>query len=191
MIPESLILKTDTRGRVRTPVAQREGLLDAFERSGLSGMKFAALHGVKYPSFAGWVQKRKRRRQLDSMGLAAAGAATASREADSGGALRWWEAVVGEEAGRGGDNGGHGGNGVLRGGLLLHLPGGLRTQRIRLIIEELFDTHKIGCNVSRAFLPCRIKVLQNDEKSLPVSTLPSRGISHDKSVFGLGLSFWG
>ena len=35
-----------------TPMAQREALLDAYERSGLSGMKFAALHGVKYPSFA-------------------------------------------------------------------------------------------------------------------------------------------
>ena len=121
MIPESLILKTDTRGRVRTPVAQREGLLDAFERSGLSGMKFAALHGVKYPSFAGWVQRRKRQRQLESMGLAEVGG-TASREADSGGALRWWEAVVGEETGR------DPGNGVLRGGLLLHLPGGVRME---------------------------------------------------------------
>jgi len=51
-IPESIILKTDGLGRVRTPLAQREALLDAFERSGLSGMKFAALHGVKYPSSA-------------------------------------------------------------------------------------------------------------------------------------------
>ena len=121
MIPESLILKTDTRGRVRTPVAQREGLLDAFERSGLSGMKFAALHGVKYPSFAGWVQRRKRRRQQDSRGLAAVGS-TASREADNGGALRWWEAVVGEEVGR------DAGSGPLPGGLLLHLPGGVRME---------------------------------------------------------------
>ena len=64
MIAEPVILKTDGRGRVRTPLAQREGLLDAFERSGLSGMKFAALHGVKYPSFANWVQQRKRRRLL-------------------------------------------------------------------------------------------------------------------------------
>ena len=53
-----MILKTDGLGRVRTPLAQREALLDAFERSGLAGMKFAALHGVKYPSFANWVQQR-------------------------------------------------------------------------------------------------------------------------------------
>ena len=56
-IAEPEILKTDGLGRVRTPAAQREALLDAFERSGLSGMKFAALHGVKYPSFANWVQR--------------------------------------------------------------------------------------------------------------------------------------
>ena len=49
---------------VCTPLAQREALLDAFERSGLAGMKFAALHGVKYPSFANWVQQRKRRRLM-------------------------------------------------------------------------------------------------------------------------------
>ena len=121
MISQPIILKMDTRGRVRTPVAQREGLLDAFERSGLSGMKFAALHGVKYPSFAGWVQRRKRRQQGEGLGLAE-GVRTASREADSGGALRWWEAVVGEEAGR--DAGG----GPLPGGLLLHLPGGMRME---------------------------------------------------------------
>ena len=67
-IPESIILKTDGLGRVRTPLAQREALLDAFERSGLSGMKFAALHGVKYPSFANWVQQRKRRRLMTHAG---------------------------------------------------------------------------------------------------------------------------
>ena len=39
--------KTDGLGRVRTPLAQRELMLDAFERSGLSGMKFAAQHRVK------------------------------------------------------------------------------------------------------------------------------------------------
>ena len=54
-IPEPIILKTDGLGRVRTSLAQREALLDAFERSGLSGMQFAALHGLKYPSFANWV----------------------------------------------------------------------------------------------------------------------------------------
>ena len=40
------VLKSDTRGRVRVPVERREALLDEFERSGLSGLKFAALAGV-------------------------------------------------------------------------------------------------------------------------------------------------
>ena len=59
---EPVVLKTDGRGRVRTPETRREALLDEFGRSGLSGIKFAALCGVKNPSFAKWVQRRKRRR---------------------------------------------------------------------------------------------------------------------------------
>ena len=56
------VLKSDTRGRVRTPPDRREALLDEFERSGLSGVKFAALVGVKYPTFALWVHKRRKAR---------------------------------------------------------------------------------------------------------------------------------
>ena len=41
------ILKQDQRGRVRTPVAKREALLNEYERSSLSGVKFAAMVGVK------------------------------------------------------------------------------------------------------------------------------------------------
>jgi hypothetical protein len=47
---------------VRVPVERREALLDEFERSSLSGVKFAALVGVKYPTFALWVQKRRKAR---------------------------------------------------------------------------------------------------------------------------------
>lgn len=53
------LLKTDTRGRVRTPRARQEALLDEFARSGLSGAKFAALAGLKYPTFASWVLRRR------------------------------------------------------------------------------------------------------------------------------------
>jgi hypothetical protein len=55
------LLKQDVRGRVRTPVARREALLDEFERSGLGGPKFAALVGVKYQTFAGWVHERRKK----------------------------------------------------------------------------------------------------------------------------------
>ena len=37
------VLKTDVRGRVRVPNNRREELLNEFEKSGLSGPKFAAL----------------------------------------------------------------------------------------------------------------------------------------------------
>ena len=43
---EATILKTDTKGRVQTPPERREKLLDEFERSGLSGAKFAQLAGI-------------------------------------------------------------------------------------------------------------------------------------------------
>ena len=58
--PMEVVVKTDRRGRVQTPVARREQLLDEFERSGLSGAKFAALTGIKYQTFAAWVQRRRR-----------------------------------------------------------------------------------------------------------------------------------
>jgi hypothetical protein len=56
---ELAVLKQDGKGRVRTTVARREQLLEEFGRSGLSAPKFAALVGVKYQTFATWVQKRK------------------------------------------------------------------------------------------------------------------------------------
>ena len=61
---DELILKTDGRGRVQTPAARREEILDEFERSGLSGKKFAALVGIKYPTLATWAAKRRRERGL-------------------------------------------------------------------------------------------------------------------------------
>jgi hypothetical protein len=103
MIGGTEILKTDGVGRVRVPRERQDQLLDEFERSGLSGAKFAELCGVKYPSFAGWVARRKRER--------AAGAGPVPAAAD--GELRWLEAVVGGYEGGGRE-------GVLR----LHLPGG-------------------------------------------------------------------
>jgi hypothetical protein len=51
---DETILKTDVLGRVKTPKERREQVLDEFERSGLSGKKFAALVGIKYPTLATW-----------------------------------------------------------------------------------------------------------------------------------------
>ena len=56
------LLKADVLGRVRTPLAKREEILDGFEKSGVSGSKFAELAGIKYPTLASWIQRRRRER---------------------------------------------------------------------------------------------------------------------------------
>jgi len=78
------ILKQDSLGRVRTPKARREVLLEEYERSGMSGREFAVFSGVKYQTFATWVQKRQR-----ETGEEAARAVARP--------VQWMEAVVGGE----------------------------------------------------------------------------------------------
>jgi hypothetical protein len=99
---EETILKTDVLGRVKTPRERREQLLDEFERSGLTGQKFASVVGIKYQTFATWLQQRRRAR----------GAYPAVRRAKR---LRWLEAVV--EQGGGGAS-----------PLVLELPGGVKVE---------------------------------------------------------------
>ena len=61
MLPEEpQILKTDRRGRIQTPKKHREALLAEFDRSGMSGQKFAAWAGIKYTTFAHWLQRRRK-----------------------------------------------------------------------------------------------------------------------------------
>jgi hypothetical protein len=59
---DGAVIKTDVLGRVKAPAERREQLLDEFERSGLSGCKYAELIGVKYSTFGTWAQKRRRAR---------------------------------------------------------------------------------------------------------------------------------
>jgi hypothetical protein len=56
----SLVLRTDKRGRVLTPVARREELLAEFDRSGMSAAGFAQLIGVHYQTFWSWLSKRNK-----------------------------------------------------------------------------------------------------------------------------------
>lgn len=58
--PVGRILRTDVLGRVQTPADLREAILDEFEKSGLSGTKFARARGIKYPTFATWIQERRK-----------------------------------------------------------------------------------------------------------------------------------
>jgi hypothetical protein len=101
-----VVLKQDVLGRVKMPKARREQLLDEFERSGLPGLKFAELVGIKYPTFATWAQKRRRQR----------GAYPAVKRPKQ---LRWLEAVVEAGQSRGDKN-------PLP--LVLELPGGAKVQ---------------------------------------------------------------
>ena len=82
-LQDSGIVKTDGVGRVRTPPERRDQLLDEFDRSGLSGPKFAALVGIKYPTFAGWILKRRRSRSISDAAPPA-----------QPGPLHWLEAMV-------------------------------------------------------------------------------------------------
>ena len=69
------VLKVDGAGRVWTPRELRDAVLDEFERSGMPATQFAARLGVKYPTFASWVQQRRKSRS-------------------DGKALRWVEATA-------------------------------------------------------------------------------------------------
>ena len=54
------ILKADRRGRLRYSPEQRLALVDAYQSSGLSGPRFAEIHGVAYQTLAAWVLKRRK-----------------------------------------------------------------------------------------------------------------------------------
>ena len=54
-----VILKTDRRGRLRYSPEQKQAMIEAFESSGLSAPRFAALHGVNYQTLVYWIKKRR------------------------------------------------------------------------------------------------------------------------------------
>jgi len=98
------ILKQDSLGRVRTLRKRREVLLEEYERSGMSGREFATFSGVKYQTFATWVQKRSKARSDPKVGAGMP-------------PVQWMEAVLGEEAGDPGKR-----------VLVVEVPGGVRME---------------------------------------------------------------
>jgi hypothetical protein len=56
----SVPVALDAKGRVRVTKEQRRAILAEFERSGLSGARFAQVAGLKYSTFAGWLQRYRR-----------------------------------------------------------------------------------------------------------------------------------
>lgn len=93
-----------------TPAARREALLDEFEKSGLSGVQFAALSGIKYSTFASWAQQRRRQQKQPP---------AAGTHAQQTQPVAWLEAVVQEAAEPARPR---------SGSLVLHLPGGIRAE---------------------------------------------------------------
>ena len=53
------LIKTDRLGRLIVCREHREALLDEFERGAMTGTIFARHHGLKYQTFAFWMQKRR------------------------------------------------------------------------------------------------------------------------------------
>ena len=100
------ILKVDVSGRVWTPRERRQAVLDEWERSEMPATKFAEHIGMKYPTLASWVQKRRRLR------AGADGAGAPGTQERGAGALQWVEAV----------------SGAAGGVLCVQLPGGARME---------------------------------------------------------------
>ena len=92
---------------------RRDSLLGEYDRSGMSGVKFAQYVGIKYSTLASWRQKRRRRRDREKMLLEASTDTEAGKS--NGG---WIEAVL--------ENGSQ--PGVPAGGLRIHFAGGAYCQ---------------------------------------------------------------
>ncbi len=83
LVTTEKIIKADTRGRLRTTAERREFLLDEFERSAMTGRKFAQWAGIR--AFGNWSRARKKLRRTEL-------ATTTGPENTTG--PRWMEAVV-------------------------------------------------------------------------------------------------
>ena len=104
------IFKRDKMGRVRVSRARREALLNEFERGGTSGAQFADYVGIKYSTFANWLQKRQRR-QASGVGIDNQSRALKSKRTAP---IRWLETMVDAE----------GKESRTEARLRVHLPGG-------------------------------------------------------------------
>ena len=83
------ILRQDAQGRVLVSRERRESLLEEYDRSAMSGVKFAQYVGIKYSTLAYWLQSRRRHRERERS-LIKAGAETEAGPSNGG----WIEAVV-------------------------------------------------------------------------------------------------
>jgi hypothetical protein len=107
------VLRVDCFGRITTTRERREALLAEFDRSGMSGQRFAKWAGIKYPTWASWVQKRRK-----EAGQTSPPKGRPKRKSP----VRWLEAVVTKNA--------PALESVPSGtvGLIVHGPGGVRIE---------------------------------------------------------------
>ena len=99
------ILKQDSLGRVRTPLAKRQEILAAYDGSGVSAARFAAMAGINYSTFSSWVQERNQKLGKESAltGAAAKPGGAMDRDGDFlqvGAALRWRDRKTGDPINR-------------------------------------------------------------------------------------------
>jgi hypothetical protein len=78
--------RTVSRGQMRVSRKNREALLAEFDQSEMSGSKFAKQEGIKYTTFAYWLQKRRRERSKTILSPKSAPGRRSK--------VRWLEAVV-------------------------------------------------------------------------------------------------
>jgi hypothetical protein len=105
---EAMILKRDAGGRVMVPLARQIELVREYERSGLSGPKFAAMAGLSYQTFATW---RRKHGTLPLM-------RTRTGNSTQSNGLTWMEAVLGSKD-------------SACSGIVLLLPGGAKVELTR------------------------------------------------------------
>jgi DNA-binding transcriptional regulator YiaG len=67
LLPGGEILKQDNLGRVLTPLVKRQEILAAFDGSGMSAARFAAMVGINYSTFCSWVQEHNKKQGKDSL----------------------------------------------------------------------------------------------------------------------------
>jgi hypothetical protein len=89
------LLSQDARGRVLVSRERRESLLAEYDRSGMSGVRFAQYLGIKYTTLAHWIRSRRRQRAREKLVMKASPDAEAGRSNGT-----WIEAVVDKDGSR-------------------------------------------------------------------------------------------
>ena len=106
---------------------KREALLAEFDQSGMSGSKFAKQAGIKYTTFAYWLQKRRRQR---SKTIPTSKSVPGTRRK-----VRWLEAVVDGSGQKESPK-------LVTAILIVHGPGGIRLElsddrQVKLAVQLL------------------------------------------------------